>query len=51
MKGSRIAYEIEADLKREKIFKQKAIRNKCIIDKEKQYDECKYKEICEDVDE
>ena len=50
MRGSRIAYEIESELKREKYFKQKAIRNKCIVDNKKQCNECKYKEICEEDD-
>lgn len=50
MRGSRIAGQIESELKREQYFKQKAIRNKCIIDNKKQCDECKYREICENVE-
>lgn len=51
MRGSILAGRIESDLKREKYFKQKAIRNQCIIDNKKQCNECKYNEICEEVDE
>lgn len=50
MKGSRIASEIIADMKREEYFKKKAIRNQCIVDKKKQCDICKYQEICEEKD-
>lgn len=51
MRGSILASQIESELKREKYFKQKAIRNKCIVDNKKQCNECKYQEICEDADE
>ena len=47
-KGSPIAAEIVADLKREEYFKKLAKRNKCIIDSNKQCDICKYREACED---
>lgn len=47
-KGSPIAAEIVADLKREEYFKKLAKRNKCIIDSKKQCDICKYREACED---
>lgn len=50
MRGSIIASQIIDDWKREKYFKQKAIRNQCIVDKKKQCNECKYKDICEDVE-
>lgn len=51
MRGSRIAAEIEQDIKREQYFKRKVIRNQCIINKEKQCDKCGYRDICEDYKE
>lgn len=48
MAGSKIADEIIQEQRREKAFKQKAIRRQCVIDNKKQCDECRYKEICED---
>lgn len=50
MKSSRIANEIIADLNREKYFKQKAIRQRCIVDKKKQCNICGYKDICDDAE-
>lgn len=50
MKGSRIADEIMADFNREKYFKQKVVRNNCIVDKEKRCDICKYKDNCDEKD-
>lgn len=50
MPGSRIAAEIEADIRREKYFKKKAIRMQCIVDKNKQCDKCGYRDICEEKD-
>lgn len=50
MKGSKIAYEIESDWRREEYFKKKATRNQCIIDNKKQCHECKYKDICIEKD-
>lgn len=47
-KGSSIAAEIIADLKREEYFKKKIKRNKCIVDSKKQCNICKYREACED---
>ena len=51
MKGSRIADEIIADMKREEFFKQRAIRNRCIKNKEKKCNECHYRNICKDKEE
>lgn len=48
MKESRIAAQIESDLKREKFYKEKVVRMKCIVDQKKQCDICKYKGICEE---
>lgn len=50
MAGSRIADEIIQEQRREKAFKAKAIRMQCIVDKKKQCNECKYKDICEEKD-
>ena len=50
MKGSRLAYEIEEDLKREEAFKKKAIRQKCIVDNKKQCNICGYRDICENIE-
>lgn len=50
MSGSRIAKEIIEEQQREKAFKKKAIRMQCIVDKNKQCNECKYKDICEEKD-
>lgn len=50
MKGSIIAAQIEADLRREQYWKNKRVRQKCYIDKEKQCNKCMYKIICEDVE-
>lgn len=50
MRGSRIAEQIEREIQREKYWKNKATRQKCYIDNEKQCDKCMYKEICEDVE-
>ena len=51
MRGSWIAGQIESDLKREKFWKHKIVRQKCYVDKEKQCDKCMYKNICDDVEE
>lgn len=50
MRGSRIAAQIIDEMNREKYFKQKAIRNQCVVDKKKKCSECKYKEICDDIE-
>lgn len=50
MKGSLIAAIIESDLKRENYWKTKVTRQKCYIDKEKQCNVCKYKDICDQVE-
>lgn len=44
MKGSKIANKIIQEQKREKAFKQIAIREQC---KDKECEKCKYIEICE----
>lgn len=50
-RGSIIAAEIVADMKREEIFKKKYRRNKgCLLHEEKQCDNCKYRQFCEDKD-
>lgn len=46
MKGSRIADEIIADMKREEFFKQRAIRNK--LNRQNQCKERKHQDICEE---
>lgn len=48
MRGSKLAAEIIADMKREEYFKKKAVRKKCIIDGIKKCDECRYQDICEE---
>lgn len=48
MKGSWIAAQIEADLRRERYWKNKKTRQRCYQDGVKQCDDCMYKEICED---
>lgn len=50
MRGSRIAKYIENDMRRDKYWKNKAVRRKCYIDKQKQCDKCMYKNICEEVE-
>ena len=50
-KGSRLADEIIQDINREKYFKQKVVRQKCLVDNKKQCDACKYRYNCEDVEE
>lgn len=50
MRGSKIAAQIEADLRREEYWKNKKVRQKCYIDNEKQCDKCMYKQICEDYE-
>ena len=42
MKGGITASIIAEDLRREKIYKQKLVRQKCIIDNKKQCMSCKY---------
>lgn len=51
MKGSFIARQIDNDLKKEKYYKEKVRRKKCIVDKKKQCDTCNYYEICEEKEE
>ena len=48
MKGSWIAARIEADLRREKYWKNKTTRQQCYKDGVKQCDECMYSNICDD---
>jgi len=50
MKGSYIATQIEGDIRREKYWKTKKIRQKCTIDNKKQCDKCGYARICENVE-
>lgn len=47
-KGSILAAEIISDMKREEFFKQRAIRNRCIKNKEKKCNECHYRNICKE---
>ena len=47
-KGSRLAAEIISDIKREEFFKKRAIRNRCIKNKEKKCNECNYKNTCKE---
>lgn len=44
MQGSRIAEEIIQEQKREEAFRKKAIREQC---RDKECEECKYIEICD----
>lgn len=50
MQGSWIAENIERDLRREKYWKHKKERQKCLKDGVKQCKNCKYEETCEDVE-
>lgn len=50
MKGSIVAAQIIDEQRREEAYKKKAIRMQCIVDKKKQCDQCRYKDICEDVE-
>ena len=48
-KGSSIAAEIIADMKREEIFKKKYKRKEsCLVYDKKQCDNCNYIQYCED---
>ena len=47
MKGSILAGYIMSDYRKEKIYKNKKERAKCIVDNQKQCDRCKYIDICE----
>ena len=49
MRGSMIASQIEAEMRREKYFKEKK-RAKCEIDEKKQCTICKFQKICEDAE-
>ena len=49
MKGSILAEYIMNDYRKQKYYKDKK-RTKCIIDKQKQCNKCKYAEICEDME-
>ena len=49
MGGSWIAEQIEAELRREKYYKNKK-RAKCIVDEKKQCKICRFKKICEDAE-
>ena len=50
MIGSMIASQIEAEMRREKYWKEKK-RVKCAIDEKKQCTICKFQKICEDAEE
>lgn len=50
MQGSWIAKQIEEDLRRERYWKNKRVRQKCYQDGVKQCDKCMYRTICEDVE-
>ncbi len=47
MRGSKIAKYIENDMRRDNYWKNKVVRRKCYIDKQKQCDKCAYRNICE----
>ena len=49
MRGSKIAAQIEADLRREQYYKNKK-RAKCVVDEKKQCTVCRYQKICEDAE-
>lgn len=51
MKGSWIAAQIEADLRRERYWKNKKTRQRCYQDGVKQCDKCMYSNICDDKEE
>ena len=50
MGGSWIAAQIESDLRRERYWKNKRVRQQCYKDGVKQCEQCMYKVICEDVE-
>ncbi len=50
MKGGRNAAIIDSDLRREKIYRQKSIRQKCAIEGKKQCKSCKYQKTCTDME-
>lgn len=47
MRGSKIASMIESEMRREKYYKSKFKRQKCVIKKEKQCEKCEYLGVCE----
>ena len=49
MKGSKIAEQIAIEMQRDKYYKNKK-RAKCIVDKKKQCNVCRYQKICEDAE-
>lgn len=50
MKGSIIASQIVNEMKRAEVFRKKAVRQQCIVDKKKQCNICGYKDICDNVE-
>lgn len=50
MKGGITASIIEAELRREKIYKQKLVRQKCYIEGKKQCMNCRYQKYCTDLE-
>lgn len=50
MKGSRIASMIESEMRREKVYRNKAKKKYC-ADREKQCDKCGFFSICENREE
>lgn len=49
MRGSKIAEQIAIEMQRQQYYKNKK-RAKCIVDKKKQCNVCKYQKICEDAE-
>lgn len=47
MRGSRIAKQIEEDIRREEYLKRKARKQQCILKQKQDCSECKYKDNCE----
>ena len=48
MRGGKNASYVLSEMRKDEYYRKKAIRQKCIVDNEKQCDKCKYIEICED---
>lgn len=48
MKGGRNASFIVAEMRRKQYYQNKVVRQKCVIDKEKQCNKCQYRDICDD---